>query len=413
MTREIKNNNYKNTAMMLIYEIKKNSYSGIDPSSIKFSKNVLSLSRRIEKSAFVSKKQKKMLKNLMHRAIFCSGHLSLRFTKPQKQVYSKGLALLLSGCANDLNNYNDYIDEISRHLLKRRLKNCFMWSHDVNYYFPGNILISSDIPNLVTTSFVANAFYDLYLSSKDNRWLYLFDRTVKDIIKHIPYRSIDNNKICFMYTPITNYHVHNANLLCAELLAKSIDLKLLPESIYLPLIKKSLIYSLDHFDSTSSYPYAGPPTENYAIDNYHTGYVLRSLSEIQNSIGSKILEFDMEKRIARLLKFYTSNFIDKYVLRSLKNRRTIKIVESHSLAESILIYCNFFSNMPEMDRNSIASAIDKSINLLYDGNSHIFFNKALVVGGLPLFIDKTDMVRWSNSWMFYALTSLENFNTNL
>ena len=374
----------------------KTSFCGYDPSAINFSKRAIKIRHAINKVP--NRTVRKVINSVYSRFIYYSGEYAVYLLRPQKAVYSKGLALILSGLTCDDTPNDELIDLIVDLIMSKRIPGTYLWAHDIDYSFPGGHAVTTKTPNLVTTAFVANAFYDLY--RKTNRVFYkeIFNKIVCDLLEKVPYKELSSDKICFMYTPITDYHVHNANLLYAELLAKKIHLGSEDADHLTNLIERALNYSLSDFDETGTYPYAGPPTRKFAIDNYHTGYLLRSLREIDFLIGGALSQ-DLGGEIRRLLSFYIKNFVaDGYIIRDHENT-----IQSHSLAEAILIFKIFQSQLCPKDRGAVLAAIRKTMEVLYISEDHYFINNAKRIAGI--FIkDKTEMVRWSNAWMFYALS---------
>ncbi|ROQ47069.1 hypothetical protein EDB94_0785 [Marinobacter sp. 3-2] len=374
----------------------KTSFCGYDPSAINFSKRAIKIRHAINKVP--NRIVRKVINSVYSRFIYYSGEYAVYLLRPQKAVYSKGLALILSGLACDDTPNDELIDLIIDLIMSKRISGTFLWAHDIDYSFPGGRVVTTQTPNLVTTAFVANAFYDLYKKTKRVCYKETFNKIVLDLLENVPYKELSNDKICFMYTPITEYHVHNANLLYAELLAKKIHLGSKDADHLTILIQRALNYSLSDFSETNTYPYAGPPTRKLAIDNYHTGYLLRSLREIDCLIGGALSE-DLGGEISRLLSFYIRSFVaDGYIIRDHE-----KTVQSHSLAEAILIFKIFQSQLCPKDRGAVLAAIRKTMEVLYISEDHYFINNAKRIAGI--FIkDKTEMVRWSNAWMFYALS---------
>lgn len=144
------------------------------------------------------------------------------------------------------------------------------------------------------------------------------------------------------------------------------------------------------------YRYAGPPTENDTVDNYHTGFVLRSLAEIEIHLGRN-LSFDLISIISDLKDFYFSTFVKKYIVRGSDN-----LIQSHSLAEMIIVYSMFKDELDVERRAEIETSISKTFNLLYSTKYGYFYNNVKQIVLFKL-VDKTEMIRWSNSWMLYAM----------
>ncbi|MEQ3621953.1 MAG: hypothetical protein ABNH34_12035 [Marinobacter sp.] len=387
---------YKKIRIEVLDRMIETSFCGYDPSAINFSKRAIKIRSIINNVP--NRVLRKVLSSLYSRTIYYLGEYSIFLLKPKKKVYTKGLALVLSGLACDEFPNYELINILVDLIMSKRIRNTYLWAHDIDYSFPGGRAVTTETPNLVTTAFVANAFFDLYKKTNIVSYKEIFNKIVGDLLKEVPYKELSDDKICFMYTPITDYHVHNANLLYAELLAKKIYLGSSDAEELMSLIDRALNYSLSDFHETETYPYAGPPTRKFAIDNYHTGYLLRSLNEIDSLIG-RALNVDLVPEIRHLLKFYIESFVSGgYIVRD--NERTI---QSHSLAEAILIFKIFEEKIAPCDRKIMLCAIKKTIDILYDQSNHYFINNAKMLFGV--FVkDRTEMVRWSNAWMYYAMS---------
>lgn len=372
------------------------SFCGYDPSAINFSNRAIKIRSAINK--LPSRALKRIANSLYSRFIYYSGEYAVYLLRPKKAVYSKGLALILSGLACDDGQNDELIGLIVDLVMSKRISGTYLWAHDINYSFPGGCVVTTETPNLVTTAFVANAFYDLYRKTSNIFYKETFNKIISNLLESVPYKELSSDKICFMYTPVTDYHVHNANLLYAELLAKKIHLGANDSDHLRSLVERALNYSLSDFRETGTYPYAGPPTRKFAIDNYHTGYLLRSLNEIDHLIGVT-LKVDLKEEVQRLLNFYVRHFVaDGYIVRDHENT-----LQSHSLAEAILIFKIFESQLCQEDSAAFLAAIRKTMNALYAPEEHYFINNAKIVAGITI-RDRTEMVRWSNAWMFYALS---------
>jgi len=375
----------------------KQNFSGMDWSSVIFSEKVICINNKFNlvKPKFL----RKVVISVFYRLLNYGGYQSVKIIKPKELIFSKGLALILSGLSvqNDKGT-EKYIEQITELLLEKKLSNRYLWAHDIDYAFPDGTIVTTSTPNLVTTAFIANAFWDLFQSTKNERWKDMFIRITSDVLKFIPYKEIDSSKICFMYTPVTNFYVHNANLLYAEIVSKYLYLMPDKNNTLMVLLSKSINYSLNDFNSTGSFPYAGPPTKNLTVDNYHTGYVLRSILEISRYSPEISEHYQLDSMISRLFEFYKMNFIKKYVVHSKS-----KMIESHSLAESLLVYCFLSARMAPNERERYLNVVKKTLWLLWDQENKYFFNNIKQLLILKVY-DKTEMIRWSNAWMFFALS---------
>jgi hypothetical protein len=380
----------------LIKYFKDCNHKGLDWSSIMYSDKFFILSRSNNK--YINR----FKKSFYSRLVYYLGHRVLFLFEPIERItFVKGICLYLMAKIN-MNEFNEEDEYLLLELNKKRIKNTCLFAHDVNYYIRDK-QVTTNIPNLVTTYFVAELYFQLYLKNEQKEYKNYFKDIVNDLIKTIPYFEKSQTELCFQYTTVSSYNVHNANLLFAELIVKYNFLEKghVNKKIYDSLIQKSLNYSLTDFKKTSTYYYAGEETRNTNIDNYHTGYLLRSLHEI-NIYGDQYLKtYDLNKEIKKILDFYLETFIfkGKYIY-----KYKLKTIETHSLAESILIFSTFSHIFNNQTKKYFLDKIYKTISILYvDGK---FMNKINTFKGFPIMKDELDYVRWSQSWMFFSISKL-------
>lgn len=382
----------------LLEYFKINKHKGIDWSSIQYGEKYLNYIEH--KNKFV----KKVKSSLVARSFNFFGHTILSFFEPiERKYFTKAICLYLMGRlrTNHLLDKDDL--ELLQILKSKKINNSNLYAHDVSYKILGSN-ITDRTPNLVTTYFVADLYFNLYLVTNDEGYKNEFRLIIVDLLETIPFYRKSDKEICFQYTPVSHYNVHNANLLFCELLVKYNYLYLQGEYFAKnqKLIIQSLNYSISDFKNTSTYFYAGQETRNKSIDNYHTGYVLRSLNEIK-TYGQNIEELNLNLEIDKLLKFYIDTFIikGKYIYKF-----RLKNIESHSLAESIIVFSIFNNYIDTKTKQIYLTKIFKTINILYDNKNNKFYNKVITCIGVPIRKDKIDYIRWSQAWMFFAISLL-------
>jgi len=377
----------------LLFYFKIHNHEGLDPSSITNSTKFLTLT--YSKYYLIAR-----LKTSFYSRLFnFLGHRVLFIFEPIENLsFTKGICLYLMAKLN-MDDFNTDDFNLLNELDKKRIQGTSLFAHDVEYCIRSKTITKST-PNVVTTYFVADLYFQLYMKYKNSEYQIYFKDVVENLVATIPYFEKSATEICFQYTTVSKYHVHNANLFFAELLVKYIYMYKNNENTtkYKKLIIRSLNYSLNDFKKTSTYFYAGEETRNTQIDNYHTGYVLRSMEQIKKYGSDYINIQNLDVEIGKLLSFYLNNFIinGKYIY-----KYKLKTVEAHSLAESILIFSIFRDRIPEKTLHDYLNKIYKSINLLYHGGK--FINKATTFLGIPIIKDKLDYIRWSQAWMFYSI----------
>ncbi|MCR4420955.1 MAG: hypothetical protein NUV32_00590 [Exilispira sp.] len=393
---------YKTYFMELLNHVEEENYKGIDPSSIKFNDRIINLTNKVKRIKF--KPIKKIILYLFFQIQSFFNPSIVKKLDLNKQYFTKGLALISSALANfDYNLFKNKIEEIIEIILSLKIGDEFVWAHNIDYYFNDDTKITTSTPNLITTYFVANAFFEIYSLSKEEKYLNLFNKTVITMLEKFPYDRYSEKSICFMYTPNSNYHVHNANILFVEILVKYIFLnKNEDNNNLIELVRKALNYSLEDFKNTHTFPYAGPPTRNFSVDNYHLGYVLRGLNNIIKLSNNYLDELKLKECLLKGISLYFKYFVGNFVYK-LKKKFFLSTVESHSLAEAYLIYIELNEYMDEKQKSRLLIKLEKTLKKLWDSKHKYFYNNIKILFGLH-FYDKTDMIRWSNSWMLYSIS---------
>jgi len=416
----------------LLEHVARTEYVGLDPSTVTYNPNLVRIAELARSVPLVSR----VWRSLCHRTVFYLGHRTHKLLAPPACRFTKGLALCLSACAHlysgasggtltpalslggrgsgtltpalSLGGRGGALSEQERERIRaqaiylesliaaKRLPQRDLWAHDWDYEIEG-VPVTTQTPNLVTTAFVAQAYWDWWSVTGGRAYLERFLSIVEAMLEALPMVEHDGAG-CFMYTPVTQYHVHNANLLMAELVARRYTHTADPGDM--ALIERAVRYSLQDFERTNSFPYAGPPTENAVVDNYHTGYVLRSLHTIARCVPDLSDRLGIWDIVRRGVGFYIARFVRKGRVWFGLHRMT----ETHSLAESILIHKVFSPIMTDGQKESLLSAIRLTARELKSSKGDFFINnRKYLPFGLGCISDRTDMVRWSQAWMIYAL----------
>lgn len=394
--------NYNEIINNLLVYFKNVEHKGIDPLTIFYSSKFLSLTSH--KNKFI----KRIKASFWSRSFNLFGNRLHFLLEPlERHYYVKGICLYLMAKIN-----LDSFDEKDKMLLKKldelKIPGAYLFSNPFTTYSQGKEF-PPITPFVVGSYFAAELYFKLYNKYKQEEYLKYFKNIVNDLIRIIPIFTKNENEICFHYDTISKYFVHNANLLAVEMITKYNFLLGDHDKFfeYNLLIEKGLNYSLNDFRKTGTYYYAGEETRNKTIDNYHTGYILRSLNEINAYKNSRLKIDNLDNEINKLLDFYIATFVNKgfYIYRT-----ELKTIETHSLAESILVYSTFNSKFDKKIRKVYLKKINKTLNLLYKGGK--FINLTNTIFGIPFICDNSDYLRWSQAWILFGLSTLSNEDTN-
>src|SRR5204863_1896662 len=158
-------------------------------------------------------------------------------------------------------------------------------------------------PTIVPTAFAARALCEA--AEVLSRGEYLpFARTICNFILNDLNRSEETaDEICFSYSPLDRTRVFNASLLAGETLAKIGQLT--KERSLCDFGMRAARYVIRRQRADGSWAYGADDYQSWA-DNFHTAFILSSLSRIIDSCGGALDEF--EPALVRGYEFWRERF---------------------------------------------------------------------------------------------------------
>lgn len=368
--------------------LEKNGWAGYDPYDIKGKKIFLYLQR--------SKYTNFGFSFLLNRHPM----FSRRFFRVKKQVNAKAMALFARAY---LNLYRKTQDE---NFLKKALAclnwlvenpskrySGFCWGYPFDWQ--SRVFISKATPSGVVTSIAAHAFLDAYKVLGEKQYLNIAKSCCDFIINDLNVDRVDTDEVCFSYTPIDNFHVHNANMFSVSVLLRSyVHFK---EDEYKELGVKALNFTVNRQNEDGSWYYWAPPDKLlYNIDNYHTGFVLECLNVCRRALGE---EFKYVSKLRKGLEFYADNlFLDDGTPKI--NRNRIYPIDIHSCAQGIITFCELADFEPKY-LNMAEKVARWTISNMQDKEGYFYYRIYR-----KWKTDKTAYIRWGQAWMLRALSYL-------
>jgi len=312
-----------------------------------------------------------------------------------KTPNSKGIALFLSSLIKlskiGLVDADKEIDVMADKLLALRSpdKRYSCWGYNFDWQTRGE-LVPKGSPNIICSTFAANALLDAYEQSRKSLWL---DAAVSaaDFILDVLFWRDRRSIACFSYTTLGRSKIHNANLLGAALICR-VNL-LTGRKTFLEPALDAARYSVGKQHKDGSWEYSESPSQRW-IDNFHTGFNLVALSQIKKYSGTA--EFD--SAIRRGLEFYKGHFFREDGAPGYFHDATYPI-DIHSVAQSIITLVEFRDfageNMPLAH-----SVLHWGLKNMWDARGFFYFQI------LPHYSVRIPFMRWAQAWMLMALSTL-------
>jgi len=313
-----------------------------------------------------------------------------------KEQNPKALALFLSALLKLSRLGMNAGEELAATMIERLVD---LRSQDIPYWcwgysFPWQTrtnLVPRGAPNLVCTTFVANALLDAYERTSEPRCLSMAVSAAEYILYEL-YWSEGDAIAGFSYPlPHLKTRVHNANFLGAALFCRVY--KHTGEKKFLDPALKVARYSAAKQRDDGSWDYGELGTQRW-VDNFHTGYNLCALRDIGRY--AQTAEFDSPIRSG--LAFYRKRFFREDGAPKYYHDRVFPI-DIHSIAQSIITLTKFRDLDPEGVKQAM-SVFEWAMEHMRSREGYYFYQVH------PLYTNKISYMRWSQAWMLLALSTL-------
>jgi hypothetical protein len=252
-------------------------------------------------------------------------------------------------------------------------------------------------PTIVPTAFVARALVEAARAFGDEAYLHAA-RSACDFILRDLKRSVDEGgEVCWSYSPLDGTRVFNASLLAAETLA--VVGRETGEEELMEWAMRGARYVVRRQSADGSWAYGAEGYQSWA-DNFHTAFVLTSLSRIMRSIGG-----EEEERRGELMqslrsgyefwreRFFLADGWPKYY------HDRLYPADAHSAGAAVVA----LAELQWIDAGALPLA-EKialwAIRNLQDARGYFYYQRR------RFYTVRTPYMRWSQSWMLYALARL-------
>ena len=242
-------------------------------------------------------------------------------------------------------------------------------------------------PTVVATGIITNALFIAHelTSHQDSLKLVL---SAADFVMNDLQRTYSANDFCFSYSPFDKQQILNASMKGVRLLAQTYSITKKDE--LKDLAKKAVNFVVNKQREDGSWGYSLARTGGWS-DNYHTGYVLDCLDEYQKLTD----DFEYTSNIEKGYTFYKCNFItDEGKPKFYHNK--LYPIDCTAASQTILTTIRFG------DLEIAKKVADWMISNMQKSDGSFKFRK------FKNYTITTSFMRWSNAWMFAALSNLKN-----
>jgi hypothetical protein len=252
-------------------------------------------------------------------------------------------------------------------------------------------------PLITTVPYVYEAFREVWLMDHHEEWL----RIMKSIAMHgvEDYRDFETSASASTcsYTPDPKQSVGvvNANAYRAFLLTRAAED--FADERFQKIAERNLNFVIECQNADGSWYYANDGKRNFT-DHFHTCFVLKALTKIEEMTGNPACTEAIEKGI----RYYVKHLFDGSGLPKPFSRRprlTVYRRELYDYAESINLSVLLRGRFPELDQH--LSSVLRDVLGSWQTRGGSFRSRRLLAGW-----DGTPMHRWAASQLFRSLCLL-------
>ena len=313
-----------------------------------------------------------------------------KFMAVPKGYNAKGIALFIQGLINlyKTNKDSEYLRQaykLADIIISQRAKNRDYFCVGYNFFWEARAFsVPAFTPNMIVSSFVGQSFLDLYDIGENKKWLQYGIEIGNFIEKElILYDSKD--EMCFGYIPQKSAIVHNANLMGARLFARLFSYT--NNKKYKNFSIKSVQFSTKAQKDNGAWVY-GERNHHQWIDNFHTGFNLIAIKDVQRYLKTK----QWQNSINIGLNYHLKNhFLSDMTPKFYDNK--LYPIDIHNFAQGIYTLLTFGY------KEKAEQLLKRCIELMWNEKEGYFYYQKT-----KLYKNKINYIRWSQAWMFYALT---------
>ena len=247
-------------------------------------------------------------------------------------------------------------------------------------------------PTIIPTAFAARALCDAAEVIDAAEYL-PFARTICDFILNDLNRSDETSEeVCFSYSPLDQARVFNASLMAAEVLATVGGM--LREQSLCEQARRATRYVVRRQLADGSWAYGADGHQAWS-DNFHTGFILNSLSRIMTASEAAdevepalVHGYEFWKE-----RFFLSNGWPKYYPDRLYP------ADVHSVAAAIATLVELRGRFPGALEFAEQIAVWAMENMR-SPEGYFYYQRR------RFFTNRIPYMRWSQAWMMYALARL-------
>ena len=243
-------------------------------------------------------------------------------------------------------------------------------------------------PMIVPTAFAVEGLLDAANVLGDQKYNEIAISSA-EFVKQDLNRTYEDNALAFSYSPLDKTVVYNATLLASMLLGRIYAQT--KEQELKKLGQLSVDFCLRHQKSNGSWTYGTKPYHQW-IDNFHSGYNLMCLKRFKSDTDGEVPDEALEKG----LSFYLDTFFEPSGFP--KYYQSKKFPADINNPAQLVLTLQEFGRLGT-ENQLVDRVLLWAIKNMQDEKGFFYYQKK------NLYTIRIPYMRWSQSWMFFALAS--------
>ncbi|MBR0023928.1 MAG: delta-aminolevulinic acid dehydratase [Muribaculaceae bacterium] len=324
-----------------------------------------------------------------------------------KEYNAKGVGLFLQGYCNlheavmgrpelagtfgEAQEIEKQIDALAKLLISLRSQGDYhgaCWGYNFDWQNRTGFIFPKFTPTVVATTFCATALISAYEITKNQEFLDVALSSAQFVITDLN-RTECNDAFLFSYSPLKGHEtVYNASLLGSKLL--SWCYKYTSNEEYRTLARESVLACCHGQQENGAWVYGMLPVQQW-VDSFHTGYNLEALKEYEYLTGDDTFHHCLDKGF----DYYIKNFFEQDGSPRYYDNKKYPI-DIHCPAQLFvtLAKMNKFQEYKLISEKVLKWTVDN----MQSSNGYFYYQLKKGINS------KISYMRWSNAFMFYALT---------
>jgi hypothetical protein len=294
-------------------------------------------------------------------------------------------------------DYLELAKETTQWLLNNVSRGCEGYGWGLPIDWQSRILIPRGTPCGIVSVICGEGFWRLHAVTGEGQYLDACRRVCEGFLRDLNIDRMDSETICFSFTPLDHFHVHNPNLWIAAFLVKVGQR--LDKDEYIARGLEASKYALKAQQEDGCVKYWGSDQDTTgAIDHYHSGFKIRAFHSLWRLTG----EAKFEEAARRFHGYYRKHFIGPNG-EPWRNPDDPSVIDVHGCAEALICNAQLAGDMP-CARECLASATDWTIENMQSPRGY-FIYRIVRQDGKERRLD-IPYIRWGQAWMMRGLAAV-------